>query len=250
MNRPESELFEILKEACAKQFGFASDRVLNDLQYMGIMPGDRHGFRDMRSHLEIHLSLDPSDVILFGLPGQSEPGWPEDMRKAYCKTDDQLEADHVAWEANIRLSLQSPLWATYGAYIRSLIPEHPTYVPRGLEPQLGAYNLITELVDQADPDVQTFSERMGTTDVQELSFYLLEVYEREIEIELWEAVKSHPNTKKIVRAVEVSLQDYTKPGSQARRLASQIAETLPTHLKRPGSESQIITLTMSNQSSL
>lgn len=250
MTSTADELLKILQEACAKQFGFAPDRVLNDLEYMGVLPGDRHGFRDKNVHLQIHLRLNPTDAILFGLPGQSAPGWPEDMLEMYGKTDDQLHAEYVAREENLALTLKSPLWATHGAYIRSLIPDHPTYVDRKLQPQLGAYNLVDALIAKADPDILDFSKRMGTTDVQELSFYLMFVYDRECDVEVLNALKSHPNTKQIVKVVEESLQDYNKPGSQARRLASEIIETLPAHLKRPGLESEIITLTMGNKSSL
>jgi hypothetical protein len=249
MNLRVDELFEILQKVCAEQFGFVPERILDNLHYIGPLSGDRHAFRDSMSLAEIHLTLNPVSATLFERPG-AELDWSQELRDSYYKTDDQLDAEHAVWDENIRETLKSPLWATHGAYIRSLIPNHPTYVHRNLEPQLGAYKLITQLLEQADPDAVAFSERMGTTDVQELSFYLLEVYQREMAVEVWAAIKSHPNTKSIVKAVEENLLDYNKPGSQARRLASEIAEALPARFKRPGLESEIISLTMGNKSSL
>jgi hypothetical protein len=247
MSRDVDVLFEMLQEACGKQFGFASERISDNLQYMGPLHDGQHRFRDTLSHAEIHLTLNPLSAALFERPGQPELDWSESLLTEYRKSDDQLQVEHDARLANIRLTLESPLWATHGAYIRSLFPEQPNQVT-GTEPFIGAYNLVGELLGQADPEFVAFSKRMGTPDVQELTFYLIDVYKLEIEDQIWAAIKENPKLKAIVKVTDEVLLGVSSADKEAKRLAREIEEALPSHLQGEGVASQIIILTMRNRS--
>lgn len=250
MSRHVDELFEALQKTCAEQFCFVPERILDNIQYMGPLSGGRHRFRDSMSHAEIHLTLNPVYATLFERPGQTELDWPEELRESYRKTDDQFEVEYVARQAKLQYAIKSPIWATHGAGIRSTFAALPDCGSVNLDAYAGTYDLVVKLLKDADPEFAEFAERMGANDAEELSFYLLDTYKLEIEAEVWEVVKLHPNIQQIGDAIERVMRGDYSADKEARRLAQEVVETLPAHLKVLGVEIHVMGSVMRNRSSV
>jgi hypothetical protein len=248
MSRRTDALFVILQEACKAQFGFAPERISDNLQYMGPLTGVSHRFRDHMSHSEIHLSLNPPTATLFQREGEDEPDWPESLLQAYCKSDEQLQAEQEAWDEKLRFALASPLWASYSADIHAMFRDHPTYNGSAPVPRVGAYDLVVELSAKGDLELAAFAEKMGTQDLHELSSYLLKTHHREAELEVWDLVKDHPNIQAIENLIDQVLAGDKAADKEAGRLSTEMFPLLPQHHLSPTTESLLIVLVMRDRS--
>ncbi|WP_274644210.1 hypothetical protein [Pseudomonas serbica] len=289
MSRRIEALFVVLQEACKEQFGFAPERIKENLQYLGTV-GDSslldaitgelnanavHRFSDRVWGAEIQLSLNPVNATLFERPpmmpwpekllakfGDAEINrfneilsaqakkigqiWPEKMLTEYRKTDLEIKAERDARDANVKYTLESPLWASVGPFVRSQFPGHETSVA-GAMSAISLYRLVEELAEKGDPDFVTFAEHIGAKTTEELSWHLEMTYRCEHEMAVWEKIKSHPS----VKAIDILLPELNSGSRHAKskveELAYEVCDSLPQYEEVAVDSHLIILLVTRNQ---
>lgn len=176
-----NELFDILRAACARQFGFNPRRVTAGMRYVG---KEGHGnelvhiFRDAGTHSQMVLK---STFVTLREKQGDKPHWTDAEKARYKNTDAEIDAEIEAKQAELDFTRHCPLYQDHRAQLLSHYKDWPGYQAGGPTPREAARALIVALADAHDARLTAFAEHMGSTDPEHLAHLLLAPCHLELE---------------------------------------------------------------------
>ena len=176
-----SELFDILRAACARQLGFNPRRVTASMRFVG---PEGHGkdlvyiFRDAGTHSQVELK--GTFVTLREKRGE-KPHWTDAEKNHYKATDAQLDAEIAAKQAELEYTRNSPLYQDHREQLLSHYKDWPGYQAGVPNPREAARSLLAMLTDAHDARLAEFAEHMRSTDPEHLAHLLLAPCHLELE---------------------------------------------------------------------
>ncbi len=168
-----NELFDTLRAACARQFGFNPRRVTAGIRYVGKEGHGKdlvHVFRDAGTHSQI--ALKNTFATLRETHGD-KPHWTEAEKAHYKNTDAEIDAEIAAKQAELDFTRNCPLYQDHRAHLLSHYKDSPSYRAGMPTPREAAKLLISSLAGANDTRLATFSERMRSNDPEHLAHLLL-----------------------------------------------------------------------------
>jgi hypothetical protein len=129
-----NELFDILRAACARQFGFNPRRVTAGMRYVGTEGHGKdlvHLFRDAGTHSQIALKL--TFATLREKHGD-KPHWIDAEKARYRNTDAEIDAELAAKQAELDFTRNCPLYQDYREQLLSHYKNWPGYQAGGGKP--------------------------------------------------------------------------------------------------------------------
>ncbi len=168
-----NELFDILRAACSRQFGFNPRQISAGMHYVG---SEGHGkdivqvFRAERTHSPIVLK--GTFATLREKPGD-KPHWGETEKAHFQKSDAEIDAEAAARQAEIDYTRSSPLYLEHRLHLLAHYKAWPGYQSGTGNPREAAIALITSLAAAHDPQLAAYAEHMGSTDPGQLAHLLL-----------------------------------------------------------------------------
>lgn len=230
-----NRLFEQLRDACEAQFGFVPNRVSDNVEYMGRLPGKKHRFRDTLTKSEIHMKV-TGEIVSVELHERlihPEGDWTDEVIKTYKVSDEAVRSELYQAEQDKRYAAKSALWAWHGDYLKSLYHQHPTYKEGGPTPNEGIRLLLS------DPDVQQSGAYLEFSDHysgQDLARHLLSAYGFECKEAMSKLVKVNPHYPDLLEAVKAMVSD--KEGDEfnetlfdnAVEIAIRVIDMIPRYL--------------------
>lgn len=184
-----NELFNTLRAACARQFGFNPRRVTAGIRYVGTEGHGKdlvHVFKDARSHSQIVLQ---STFATLREKQGDKPHWTEAEKAHYKNTDAEIDAELAAKQAELDFTRQCALYLDHRNELLSHYKDWPGHVAGGPNPREAARALIETLAAAQDARLTAFAERMQSTDPEHLAHLLLAPCHLDIE-----ALKAAPTT--------------------------------------------------------
>ncbi len=175
-----NELFDTLRAACARQFGFNPRRVTAGMRYTGTEGHGKdlvHLFRDAGTHSQIALKL--TFASLREKQGD-KPHWTEAEKAHYRNTDAEIDAEIAAKQAELDFTRNCPLYRDHREQLLSHYKDWPGYRP-GANPREAARTLLGTLAEAHDPRLSAFAEHMHSNDPEHLAHLLLAPCHLEIE---------------------------------------------------------------------
>lgn len=175
------ELFDTLRAACARQFGFNPRRVTEGMRYVGKEGHGKdlvHVFKDVRTHSQI--ALKNTFVTLREKQGD-KPHWTEAEKTRYKNTDAEIDAEIAEAQARLDYTRKSPLYLDHREQLLSHYKDWPGYQAGGPNPREAAKILIDSLAAAQDARLTAFAERMGSNDSEQLAHLLLSPCHLELE---------------------------------------------------------------------
>lgn len=173
-------LFDILRAACARQFGFNPRRVTAGLRYVGTEGHGKdmvHVFRDAGTHSQI--ALKATFATLREKQGD-KPHWTEAEKAHYRSSDAEIDAEAAAREAMLQFTRDCALYRDHREQLLSHYKAWPGYQP-GPGPRDAARALLGTLAEAQDPRLAEFAEHMGSNDLDHLTHLLLAPCHLEVE---------------------------------------------------------------------
>lgn len=176
-----SELFDTLRAACARQFGFNPRRVTAGMRYVGL---EGHGndhvhlFRDAGTHSQI--ALKNSFATLRETHGD-KPHWTEAEKARYKNTDAEIDAEIAAKQIELEFTRNCALYRDHREQLLSHYKDGPGYQAGGLKPREAARALLDALAAAQDARLAAFAEHVGSDDPEHLAHLLLAPCHLEIE---------------------------------------------------------------------
>lgn len=176
-----NELFDTLRAACTRQFGFNPRRITEGMRYVG---KEEHGkdivhiFRDAGTHSQI--ALKNTFATLREKHGD-KPHWTESEQARYKNTDAEIDAEIAAKQAELDFTRNCPLYQDHRAQLLSCYKNSPSYQPGGPNPREAARTLIVSLADAYDSRLAAFAEHMHSNDPEHLAHLLLAPCHLELE---------------------------------------------------------------------
>ena len=175
-----NELFDVLKAACARQFGFNPRRVTAGIRYVGTEGHGKdmiHIFRDAGTHSQI--ALKNTFATLRETHGD-KPHWSEAEKAHYRNTDAEIDAEIAAKQAELDFTRQSALYRDHREQLLSHYKNWPGYQP-GANPREAARALLEALTAANDTRLASFAEHIHSNDLEYLAHLLLAPCHLEIE---------------------------------------------------------------------
>jgi len=166
-------LMESLTLSCTRQFRFNPRRIAADMRYKGTEGlGNHlvHVFKDIHSHSLIELK--GSMATLRTQYGET-PHWDEAEIKRYCDTDEQIDAEIAAKQAELEFTRTSALYQDHREQLLSHYKDSPNYQAGMPSARDAARQLMTHLSEANDARLSVFAEHMKTNDLDALSHLLL-----------------------------------------------------------------------------
>ena len=176
-----NELFDILRAACARQFGFNPRQVTAGMRYVGPEGQGKelvHVFRDAGTHSQI--ALKGTFATLREKHGD-KPHWTEAEKAHYLQSDAEIDAELAARQAELDYTRTCPLYQDHRLHLLSHYKAWPGYQAGATNPREAARTLISELSSVQDPRLTAFAERMRSTDPEHLAHLLLAPCHLELE---------------------------------------------------------------------
>ncbi|MDP1653180.1 MAG: hypothetical protein Q8L56_10715 [Rhodocyclaceae bacterium] len=176
-----NQLFDTLRAACARQFGFNPRRITADMRYIGTEGHGKdliHIFRAAGSHSQ--MALKSTSVILREQHGD-KPHWTETEKAHYKNTDAEIDAEITAKQAELEFTCNCPLYRDHREQLLSHYKDWPGYQAGGLNPREAARLLVGTLAEAHDPRLAAFAEHLRTNDPEQLAHLLLAPCHLEIE---------------------------------------------------------------------
>lgn len=176
-----NELFDILRAACARQFGFNPRRVTAGMRYVG---KEGHGnelvhiFRDAGTHSQMVLK---STFVTLREKQGDKPHWTDAEKARYKNTDAEIDAEIEAKQAELDFTRHCPLYQDHRAQLLSHYKDWPGYQAGGPTPREAARALIVALADAHDARLTAFAAHMGSNDPEHLAHLLLAPCHLELE---------------------------------------------------------------------
>lgn len=168
-----NELFDTLRAACARQFGFNPRRVTAGIRYVGKEGHGKdlvHIFRDAGTHSQI--ALKNTFATLRETHGD-KPHWTEAEKAHYKNTDAEIDAEFAAKQAELDFTRNSPLYQDHRVHLLAHYKSSPGYQAGMPTPREAAKTLISSLAGANDARLASFSERMRSNDPEHLAHLLL-----------------------------------------------------------------------------
>jgi len=176
-----NEIFDVLRAACSRQFGFNPRRITAGMRYIGT---EGHGkelvqvFRDSGTHSQ--MTLKGTFVTLREAQGE-KPHWNGAEKAFYRSTDAEIDAEIQARQAELDFTRNSPLYQDHRAQLLSHYKDWPDYRASGINPREAARMLVDALVKSGDPRLSEFSKHIHSQDPERLAHLLLAPCHLEIE---------------------------------------------------------------------
>jgi hypothetical protein len=180
-NAKTPELFDILRAACARQFGFNPRRISAGMRYVGKEGHGKdmvHVFRDVGTHSQI--ALKNTFATLREKQGD-KPHWTEAEKAHYKSSDAEIDAEIAAKQAEIDFTRNSALYQDHREQLLSHYTDWPGFQPDGPHPGEAARMLIHALAAANDPRLAEFVEHTHVHDLEQLAHLLLAPCHGEIE---------------------------------------------------------------------
>ena len=175
------ELFDTLRAACARQFGFNPRRVTEGMRYVGKEGHGKdlvHVFKDVRTHSQI--ALKNTFVTLREKHGD-KPHWTEAEKARYKNTNAEIDAEIAAMQAELDYTRNSPLYQDHREQLLSHYKDWPGYQAGGSNPREAAKTLVGTLAAAHDSRLAAFAEHMHSNDPEHLAHLLLAPCHLELE---------------------------------------------------------------------
>lgn len=176
-----SQLFEVMRAACVRQFGFNPRRIAADVRYVGTETHGKdliHIFRTAGSHSQI--ALKGTYVSLREQQGE-KPHWTESEKIHFKHTDAEIDAEIAARQAELEYTGNCSLYQDYREHLLSHYKEWPGYVARTVHPREAAKALVETLAGAGDIRLAEATRHLGTADPEHLAHLLLAACHLEIE---------------------------------------------------------------------
>ncbi|MFZ2163725.1 MAG: hypothetical protein WAW02_16045 [Sideroxyarcus sp.] len=175
------DLFDTLRAACARQFGFNPRRVTEGMRYVGKEGHGKdlvHVFKDVRTHSQI--ALKNTFVTLREKQGD-KPHWTEAEKARYKNTNAEIDAEIAEIQARLDYTRNCPLYQDHREQLLSHYKDWPGYQAGGSNPREAAKTLIDTLAAAHDPRLTAFAEHMQSNDAEHLAHQLLAPCHLELE---------------------------------------------------------------------
>jgi hypothetical protein len=175
------ELFDTLRAACARQFGFNPRRVTEGMRYVGKEGHGKdlvHVFKDVRTHSQVALK---STFVTLREKQGDKPHWTETEKARYKNTNIEIDAEIAAMQAELDFTRNSPLYQDHREQLLSHYKDWPGYQAGGANPREAAKSLIATLTVAHDSRLAAFAEHMGSNDPEHLAHLLLAPCHLELE---------------------------------------------------------------------
>ncbi len=176
-----NELFDVLRAACARQFGFNPRRITTGMRYVGTEGHGKnlvHTFRDAGTHSQIVLK--GTFASLRETRGD-KPHWTDAEKNHYQNTDAEIDAEIAAKQAELDFTRNCPLYQDHREKLLSHYKEWPGYKAGGPNPREAARALIQALAEAHDARLAAFAEHMHADDPEHLAHLLLAPCHLELE---------------------------------------------------------------------
>lgn len=175
------QLFDIMRAACVRQFGFNPRRVSAGVRYMGTQGHGKdiaHIFQVVGSHSKIVLK--GITVTLLEQHGD-KPHWTEAEKAHFKSSDAEIDAEIEAKRVELEYVRNSRLYQDHREQLLSHYKDWPGYQAGGPHPREAARALVDALADAHDERLAAFAEHLGTSDPDRLAHLLLVPCHPEIE---------------------------------------------------------------------
>jgi len=168
-----NELFDVLRAACSRQFGFNPRQITAGMRYVGTEGQAKdlvHVFRDAGTH---------SQVVLKGTFASlrekhgDKPHWSEAEKARYQQSDAEIDAEAAARQAEVEFTRHCALYQDHRQHLLSHYKAWPSYQAGGPNPREAARALISALAAANDARLMAFAEHMGSHDPEHLAHLLL-----------------------------------------------------------------------------
>jgi hypothetical protein len=166
-------IFDTLRAACARQFGFNPRRITAGMRYLSTEGHGKdivHIFRAAGSHSR--MALKGTYVTLLDLHGD-KPHWTDAEQAHFKSTDAEIDAEIEAKHAELEYTRHCPLYQDHREQLLSHYHDWPAYQAGGPHPREAARTLIDALSAANDVRLTAFAEHMHTTDPERLAHLLL-----------------------------------------------------------------------------
>lgn len=176
-----NELFDMLRAACARQFGFNPRRITAGMRYAGIEGHGKdivHLFRDAGTHSQIALKL--TFASLREKHGD-KPHWTETEKAHYRSTDAEIDTEIAAKQAELDFTRNCSLYQDHREQLLSHYKSWPGYQAGATNPREAARALLDALTIANDARLAAFAEHMHSNDLEYLAHLLLAPCHIEIE---------------------------------------------------------------------
>jgi hypothetical protein len=176
-----NELFDTLRAACSRQFGFNPRRITEGMRYVGKEGHGKdlvHVFRDAGTHSQIALK---STFATLREKQGDKPHWTEAEKAHYKNTNAEIDAEIAAKQAELEFTRNCALYQDHREQLLTHYKDSPTYQAGGSNPREAAKTLIIALTDAHDPRLAAFAEHIGSNDPEHLSHLLLAPCHLELE---------------------------------------------------------------------
>jgi len=176
-----NELFDTLRAACARQFGFNPRRITEGMRYVGketIGKDIVHIFRDAGTHSQ--MVLKNTYVTLRETQGD-KPHWSAAEKAHYKNTDAEIDAEIAAKQAEIAYTRTSPLYLSHRAHLLTHYKDSPSYQPGLPSTHAAAKALVISLTDTHDAQLASFVLHVQSNDTEHLAHLLLAACHLELE---------------------------------------------------------------------
>jgi hypothetical protein len=176
-----NELFDTLRAACARQFGFNPRRITAGMRYVG---KEGHGndlvhiFRDAGTHSQMALK---STFVTLREKHGDKPHWTESEKAHYKNTDAEIDAEIEAMQVELDFTRNCPLYQDHREQLLSHYKDWPGYQAGGPNPREAARTLVGTLADAHDSRLAAFAEHMRSNDPEHLAHLLLAPCHLELE---------------------------------------------------------------------
>ncbi len=180
-NSKTIELFDTLRAACVRQFGFNPRRITAGMRYVG---KEGHGndlvhiFRDAGTHSQMALK---STFVTLREKHGDKPHWTESEMAHYKNTDAEIDAEIEAMQVELDFTRNCPLYQDHREQLLSHYKDWPGYKAGGPNPREAARLLINTLADAQDLRLKAFAEHMRSNDPEHLAHLLLAPCHLELE---------------------------------------------------------------------
>jgi len=175
------ELFDIMRAACVRQFGFNPRRITAGMRYVGKEGHGKdlvHIFRDAGTHSQI--ALKNTFVTLREKQGD-KPHWTEAEMAHYKNTDAEIDAEIRAKQAELEFTRSCALYLDHREQLLSHYKDWPGYQAGGPNPREAARTLLSTLAAAHDARLSEFAEHMHSNDPEHLAHLLLAPCHLEVE---------------------------------------------------------------------
>lgn len=176
-----NELFDVLRAACARQFGFNPRQVTTGMRYAGVEGHGKdlvHIFRDAGTHSQVVLKN--TFATLREKHGE-KPHWTDAEKAHYKKSDAEIDAEIAAKQAELEFTTNCPLYQDHRVQLLSHYKQWPGYEAGSANPREAARALLGTLADASDPRLAAFAAHMNSNDPEHLAHLLLAPCHIEIE---------------------------------------------------------------------